>query len=80
MDGRHPAAGDRVRAQNPAYRLTHPPHRSSGRGDVGAAGGALRLGRPVGEEVLDLRTPIVPAALRNAAGIVGAARLAAEAL
>ena len=30
--------------------------------------------------LLDLRTPIVPAALRNAAGIVGAARLAAEAL
>ena len=29
--------------------------------------------------LLDLRTPIVPAALRNAAGIVGAARLAAEA-
>lgn len=30
--------------------------------------------------LLNLRTPIVPAALRNAAGIVGAARLAAEAL
>ena len=30
--------------------------------------------------LLHLRTPIVPAALRNAAGIVGAARLAAEAL
>lgn len=29
--------------------------------------------------LLDLRTPIVPARLRNAAGIVGAARLAAEA-
>jgi polyphosphate glucokinase len=29
--------------------------------------------------LLDLRTPIVPAALRNNAGIVGAARLAAEA-
>ncbi|QCB93363.1 polyphosphate--glucose phosphotransferase [Cellulomonas shaoxiangyii] len=28
--------------------------------------------------LLDLRTPIVPAALRNAAGIVGAARLAAH--
>ena len=28
--------------------------------------------------LLDLRTPIVPAALRNAAGIVGAARLAAR--
>ncbi|HEY0119615.1 MAG TPA: ROK family protein [Cellulomonas sp.] len=28
--------------------------------------------------LLDLRTPIVPATLRNAAGIVGAARLAAE--
>ena len=30
--------------------------------------------------LLNLRAPIVPAALRNAAGIVGAARLAAEAL
>jgi len=30
--------------------------------------------------LLDLRTPIVPAALRNAAGIVGAACLAAEAI
>ena len=30
--------------------------------------------------LLDLGTPIVPAALRNAAGIVGAARLAAEVL
>ncbi|BDO41913.1 hypothetical protein CELD12_14030 [Cellulomonas sp. NTE-D12] len=29
MDGRHPVAGDRDRAQNPAYRLTHPQHRRS---------------------------------------------------
>jgi len=38
MDGRHPVAGDRDRAQNPAYRLTHPQHRSIPPADLGAAG------------------------------------------
>ncbi len=47
--------------------------------DLFVVGGGISKKHDEFLPLLDLRTPIVPAALRNAAGIVGAARLAAEA-
>lgn len=47
--------------------------------DLIVVGGGVSRKHELFLPLLDLRTPIVPAALRNAAGIVGAAALAAQA-
>ena len=46
--------------------------------DLIVVGGGVSKNHEKFLPLLDLRTPIVPAELRNAAGIVGAAALAAE--
>ena len=75
--------GAEIRSQAVAVRGEAVEHRVAGYAglwlpDLIVVGGGVSKKHEQFLPLLDLRTPIVPAALRNAAGIVGAAALAAQ--